>query len=83
MISKPSGSEFVTIMTSESFEIISEASTNFPLIFPATVAFANPGPIELERSSIEIFLEKSFLVPSGKVITVSYTHLTLPTIRMV
>ena len=32
MISKPSGSEFVTIMTSESFEIISEAAFKLPKV---------------------------------------------------
>ena len=54
--------------TSESSEITSEASTNLPLILPATVAFARPDPIELESSSIVMFSLKSFLVPSGKVI---------------
>ena len=49
----PSSSFAVMISISASFVTISEASTRTPSIFPATVAFAKPGPISDAISSID------------------------------
>ena len=57
------------ISISASFVTISEASTRTPSIFPATVAFAKPGPISDAISSIDRGFSNFLLDLSGRVIS--------------
>ena len=54
----------------------STASTKFPLTFPATVALANPEPIDLDKSSMEMGFSKDFMELSGRVILIIFMAYT-------
>ena len=69
IISRPSLSFAVIITKFESSNIGNVASIKTLFIFPAIVAFANPGPILLATSRVVTGLSKNFFEPSGRVIS--------------
>ena len=69
MISKPSLSLLVISCKEASCVISSQASTKSPLIRPAIVALARPGPISRATSITETLLSNERVEPSGRVIT--------------
>src|SRR5690606_38863890 len=68
MISTPSGSFDVTMLSDASWSMRSQASTSRPSTLPAIVAFASPGPIDAATSCTLGALSNDLVLPSGSVI---------------